>query len=316
MAEGSPFFGDLPESLALLEVDLPSTWSREELELPAPPLRNALGVSHKFFDRLDTAPPTGLKPLRFNGDTRCSQAADLLVAIAGDWDETLDLALRTRRALEFHGFTLVAANIGNKQGTDRDHTGFIDGTSNLQELTASELLSCTSIQPGDDDDSYVGSSYVLIRKYEEDLRMWSTLSTKVQEQLVGRRKADGTFLDGSMMWGLPSSQATPDRAHIRCANPRNYSPNEWKERVYRRSITYQELGSDGQLHAGLLFVAVARDPDEQVVRIHNTRLLPSAGRPDLFLSSGYVTPLRTSCYLIPTRSSPAYEETARHLGWR
>jgi deferrochelatase/peroxidase EfeB len=144
---------------------------------------------------------------------------------------------------------------------------------------------------------------MVFRKYEEDLEMWNDLPDSVQEFFVGRDKLTGRFLNGREMWTPSVWEKTSPCAHIRRANPREVPashPDHWKERIYRRGLKFIEQRRDGDLTYGLLFIALVRDPEMQFARIHNERMLPTVGSKDHFLSSGYIKPLHSSCYYLPT----------------
>lgn len=330
MQENCPLLGEKPEALLLLEFDLRGPSGKRTLSdvlgsplpsilgSPGAPLRWALGFSSRFFadhSRADLM-PHGLRPLQYNGDERyrpeLQESPGHLLAVAGGlWEEVLCATERLRAILSYRDCPIVAVNIGFRQGTDRDHTGFLDGTSNLQELGEKELCRCIFIQP-EDDPVFGGGTYIVVRKYEEDLRMWNTLSPGVQEQLIGRQKESGVFLDGGHSWTPKAWDHTPPTAHVRRAHPRDavLPPEEqWKDRIYRRSITYREGRGRGDISAGVLFIALVRDPHRQVVRIHNERLLPERGTRDHFLDSGYVSLKRSVCYILPSVKSGSLKES-------
>ncbi|MEW2739652.1 Dyp-type peroxidase [Providencia sp. PROV130] len=80
---------------------------------------------------------------------------------------------------EIHGFRWV---------DDRDLSGFIDGTENPQ---GEEIAEVTLIEDGEDK----GGSYVLVQRYEHDLRKWDRFSEHEQEKMIGRTKKDSIELD-------------------------------------------------------------------------------------------------------------------------
>jgi len=72
----------------------------------------------------------------------------------------------------------------------RDLLGFVDGTANPVGPSVPE-----SILVAEEDTSSVGGSYIVIQKYVHDLSTWNTLSTEVQESIIGRKKLDNIELD-------------------------------------------------------------------------------------------------------------------------
>lgn len=72
---------------------------------------------------------------------------------------------------EIHGFRWV---------DDRDLSGFIDGTENPQ---GEEIAEVTLIEDGEDK-----GSYVLVQRYEHDLRKWDRFSELRTRKMIGRTK--------------------------------------------------------------------------------------------------------------------------------
>lgn len=313
----NPFFGSRPESMCLLQLDFtgaqPSSILQSVaamvrlLERSHTGLRWQVGLGPTLFDRFSALPrPRALKLLRVNGDAAFglmpnSGQSDVIIAIGEEWRIIIDTARRLVNLLKDSDFRLRDVHIGYDALSDRDHSGFIDGTSNLQELTPEQFAACVFVQP-EDDQPFAGGSYLVFRKYEEDLEMWNDLPERVQERFVGRRKKSGSFLNGSFDWTPEARKTTLANAHILCANPRETPPehpDHWKGRVYRRGLKFTERGSEGLLRYGLLFLAVLRDPEVQFCRLHNERLLPDSGPKDSLLSSGYITPVCSACYYLP-----------------
>ncbi len=91
---------------------------------------------------------------------------------------------------ETHGFRWVE---------ERDLSGFIDGTENPQGEQRPEVA---VIGAGEEDE---GGSYVLVQRYEHNLRQWQRFTTEQQEQIIGRTKQDSEE--------LPPDQR-PDTSHV------------------------------------------------------------------------------------------------------
>ncbi|WP_344290172.1 Dyp-type peroxidase, partial [Microbacterium arabinogalactanolyticum] len=91
---------------------------------------------------------------------------------------------------ETHGFRWVE---------DRDLSGFIDGTENPQ---GDQRPAVATIAEGEED---AGGSYVLVQRYEHNLRQWQRFTTEQQEQIIGRTKHDSEE--------LPADQR-PDTSHV------------------------------------------------------------------------------------------------------
>lgn len=314
----SPFTGPRPEALALIEADFKRTGTAglrravEDLigalsESDARQVRWQVGVGPMLFERFPSLrrPPL-LKNLCLNGDDSYtfepgSGASDFLTAIGGGWDEVVGAARRLSESFDEFGLSLRAVNLGHEEATARDHSGFLDGTSNMQELTPGQFSASVLVQ-SQDDETFAGGSHLIFRKYEEDIEMWNDLPEFVQEHFIGRRKHSGRFLDDVEEWSPQAWDATAACAHVRCANPRELRADHidyWRERIYRRGIKFTERKPDGSIRYGLLFLALVRDPEAQFARIHNERLLPHDAPKDFLLSSGYIKPMRNGCYFLP-----------------
>lgn len=309
LASRSPLFGPSPSALVLLECNLASqiggsaSTTIEDISDSIASVqsinRATVAFGGSFFDRFRMPRPSRLTQLRFNfdpGDDRLDRSdRDLVFALETSHADLGD-ALRVIGLLE-KWIEDPLLHVGLRLSSNRDHLGFIDGTSNLQELTPAEFEQTVFVQDIDDP-QFAGGTYIVLRKYREEAYFWHELPPNVQEQFIGRKRETGAFLDGRQVFTEKAWQATPALAHIRCANPRVAEPGrfEWRERMFRRSIPYTTRSPSGDEERGLLFLALARDPCEQVERLHNVRMQPKSGRRDLLLSSGYAVPLRSTCY--------------------
>ena len=118
---------------------------------------------------------------------------------SGRHDLNLDLAMGLVRQLqplaamteEVHGF---------RYRNSQDLTGFIDGAENPQgkARAAAALI-------GREDRRFAGGSYVVVQRYIHDLKGWSKLSDREQEQIIGRTKQGNVEL---------SKSKKPRTAHI------------------------------------------------------------------------------------------------------
>jgi Dyp-type peroxidase family len=280
-------------------------------------LRKAL-ASHIFANAIEAWPafgqaffrgsagPKELAPLCFNGDD--GDVADLTHRVlggcflAGALADLIAEIRRLRAFLESIGFNDTSAEIGVRFDEGRGHGGFIDGVSNLQELTPEQFAACVFV--GAEDPHFTGGCYAVIRKYEENLELWTDLPDTVQEQILGRRKSDGQLLGGGRLWRRDGSEQVLGTAHAACVRPdRCLDRFCWRDRIYRRSVSYTEMLSTGTISQGLLFLALNRSPREQIQRIHNDYMLPPDGNADLLMSAGYLRPRRTVVVFLPARAT-------------
>lgn len=96
---------------------------------------------------------------------------------------------------EVHGF---------RYWDGRSILGFVDGTENPQ----GEDRDYFGII-GNEDEQYKGGSYLFVQKYIHNLNAWKSLSTKEQENVIGRSKADDIEM---------SDEEKPANSHSALAN--------------------------------------------------------------------------------------------------
>lgn len=114
---------------------------------------------------------------------------DNLFLVVDCWD-----AVR-RSVIDVFGLTVVSVQEGFNRGDGRDHTGFLDGTSNLQEKMIADPMWYRSkvylphpapAYPGEpdylrDDPRYDGGSYLVHRKYIEHLERFNAEDFEVRD---------------------------------------------------------------------------------------------------------------------------------------
>jgi putative iron-dependent peroxidase len=132
---------------------------------------------------------------------------------------------------EVHGFRYF---------DDRDLIGFVDGTENP---TGAESIAATIV--GDEDPAFAGGSYVVVQKYLHDLAKWHTLSTEIQEGIIGRTKLDDIELDDAQK---------PPYAHNVLTK---LVENGQEIKILRHNMPFGNVsGGD----AGTYFIGYARSP--------------------------------------------------------
>jgi porphyrinogen peroxidase len=161
---------------------------------------------------------------------------DLLIWLHGARpDINFDLAHALHAILEDHA-QLVLEVPGFNYHTNRDMTGFIDGTANPQGMEAPEVALVPSGQAG------AGGAYVMSIQFLHDLDAFQKLPVPEQEKIFGRRRDDSTELEGA---------AKPADAHIARAE---VSIDGEEQKIYRRSFPF-----GGVQRHGLYFIAFARE---------------------------------------------------------
>ena len=125
-----------------------------------------------------------------------SESDLLLVFEAKNRFLTVDFWDAVREALAALNVTVVSIQDAFTRGDGRDHTGFIDGSSNLKTKMETDPLYYRSkvylphpapAYPGEpeyarDCRQYDGGTYLVHRKYEENLALWKTDKFSVKDQ--------------------------------------------------------------------------------------------------------------------------------------
>ena len=130
--------------------------------------------------------------------------------------------------------SLVQVLEGFRYDTDRDLTGYEDGTENPVDEAAVDAAIVASAGPGLD-----GGSFVAIQQWQHELREFAALPQPEQDDIMGRRKSDNEELDDA-----------PISAHVKRTAQESFSPEAF---IVRRSMPWIEGDK-----AGLMFVAFGR----------------------------------------------------------
>ena len=158
------------------------------------------------------------------------------------------------------------ASTSSAQATPRNLQGFKDGTNNI---VAEDLpLMRDHVWVGDETDQpwMRDGSYVVARRIRMLIETWDRTSLGEQERVIGRIKASGAPLTGSIERDPADLDAigpdgapiiAPD-AHVRLAMPATPTG----ERILRRGYSYSDgiHPQTGLLDAGLFFIAYQKDP--------------------------------------------------------
>lgn len=222
-----------------------------------PSLTATVGIGPRLPARLGIPAPAGLRELPpFPGD-RLDPAlcgGDLLVQLCADdaraaATAATELTRTARGALRPRwrrtGF-LPPAPPGS---VPRNLLGFKDGTANP---TPEECERWVWAQDG--------GTFLVVRRIQLRVAEFACLTRPRQEEVIGRRRADGAPLDGGredddvdIFAKTPHGRyITPLGSHVRAASPRL----DAGARMLRRGYSYD----DGRDDRGLLFLAFMRDP--------------------------------------------------------
>lgn len=121
----------------------------------------------------------------------------------------------------------------------RDLTGFVDGTENPKGLHKLDVAIV-----GDDDPDFAGGSYIHVQRYRHKLDLWSRLSVKQQEDIIGRTKAD----DVEYASRDKAPFAHTKRTHLKDAEDKSMG-------ILRQSMPYGDMAEQG-----LMFISCAKSP--------------------------------------------------------
>ncbi|MFF2504402.1 iron uptake transporter deferrochelatase/peroxidase subunit [Streptomyces sp. NPDC058067] len=235
------------------------------------------GFGHSFFSRtgLEKQRPTALDPLpdffsdhldkaRSNGDLWVQIGADdALVAFNALRAVQRDAGEAARVRWQMNGFNRSPGATSHPM-TSRNLMGQIDGTDNPKP--SDHDFDQRIFVPASGDPSWMaGGSYAVVRRIRMLLDDWEKLTTKAQEDVIGRRKSDGAPLTGGTETTKPDLEKTgadgnlviPINAHARISRP----DQNGGAAMVRRPFSYHDgIGHDGVPDAGLLFVCWQADP--------------------------------------------------------
>ncbi|WP_399886582.1 iron uptake transporter deferrochelatase/peroxidase subunit [Streptomyces sp. BBFR51] len=238
------------------------------------------GFGHSFFGRtgLDKQRPVALDPLpdfssdhldkhRSNGDLWVQIGADdALVAFHALRAIQQDAGAAARVRWQMNGFNRSPGATAHPM-TARNLMGQIDGTRNPKPAEPDfDKRIFVPEQPGKGGQAWMANgSYVVVRRIRMLLDDWEQLSAKAQEDVIGRRKADGAPLSGGSETTDMDLEKTdgagklvvPINAHARITRP----DQNGGAAMVRRPFSYHDgFDADGVPDAGLLFICWQADP--------------------------------------------------------
>ncbi|AYN40494.1 deferrochelatase/peroxidase EfeB [Streptomyces dangxiongensis] len=235
------------------------------------------GFGRGFFARtgLEKQRPGALDPLPdFSSDhlDRARSDGDLWVQIGANDALVAFHALRAiqkdagsaaRVRWQMNGFNRTPGATAHPM-TARNLMGQLDGTRNPKP--ADTDFEKRIFVPASGEPTWMANgSYAVVRRIRMLLDDWEKLSLTAQQQVIGRRKADGAPLSGgdeTTPMDLEKTDAdgeyvVPLTAHARITRP----DKNGGAAMLRRPFSYHDgIGPDGTPDAGLLFVCWQADP--------------------------------------------------------
>ncbi|MFC8778487.1 iron uptake transporter deferrochelatase/peroxidase subunit [Streptomyces nigra] len=239
----------------------------------------AFGFGHSFFARtgLEKQRPVALDPLpefssdrldkaRSNGDLWVQIGADdALVAFHALRAIQKDAGRAAKVRWQMNGFNRSPGATAHPM-TARNLMGQVDGTRNPKPTDADFDRRIFVPESGAQDPAWMANgSYAVVRRIRMLLDDWEQLSVTAQEQVIGRRKADGAPLTGGTETTEMDLEKTdragnlvvPLDAHARITRP----DQNGGAAILRRPFSYHDgIGPDGVPDAGLLFICWQADP--------------------------------------------------------
>ncbi|MCX4763365.1 iron uptake transporter deferrochelatase/peroxidase subunit [Streptomyces sp. NBC_01275] len=237
------------------------------------------GFGNSFFARtgLEKQRPVALDPLpdfssdhldkaRSNGDLWVQIGAnDALVAFHALRAIQKDAGSAAKVRWQMNGFNRTPGATAHPM-TARNLMGQLDGTRNPKQADSDFDQRIFVPAAGTKDPAWMANgSYAVVRRIRMLLDDWEKLSLKAQEQVVGRRKADGAPLSGgteTTAMDLEKTDANGDlvvplNAHARITRP----DQNGGAAMLRRPFSYHDgIDAEGVPDAGLLFVCWQADP--------------------------------------------------------
>ncbi|MFJ4920572.1 iron uptake transporter deferrochelatase/peroxidase subunit [Streptomyces sp. NPDC088725] len=244
------------------------------------------GFGRTFFDRTGLADrrPAALDPLpafssdhldasRSNGDLWIQIGADdALVAFHALRTLQKDAGAAARVRWQMNGFNRTPGATPHPM-TGRNLMGQVDGTGNpkpsapnFERTIFVPASPAGGVSPADDSLAWMaGGSYAVVRRIRMLLDDWEQLSVPRQEQVIGRRKADGAPLTGGTeTTALDLDRTGPDGRPVIAANAhaRISAPDaNGGAAMLRRPFSFHDgIRPDGTPDAGLLFICWQADP--------------------------------------------------------
>lgn len=150
-----------------------------------------------------------------------------------------DLIHETHRFQDVLGeaFDLTSVIDAFTHQKNRDLTGYEDGTENPE---GDDAVNAAILQGAGD--GLDGSSFIAIQQWVHDFETFNAMSTRDQDDAVGRRRSDNVEFKGS-----------PPSAHTKRTGQESFDPEAF---VWRRSMPWAD-----EAESGLVFVAFGKSFD-------------------------------------------------------
>lgn len=165
--------------------------------------------------------------------------------------------------------------------SDRDLTGFIDGTENPPALVAPSVVAVPDGEPG------AGSTVVLFQLWRHDSDRWEGETVEAQEEAMGRTKADSTELEDK-----------PAESHVARTDQDRFG------KIFRRNVAYGDIADHGTV-----FVGFCSDQSRLTEMLRNMAGATDGIRCAL---TRYLTPFTGGYYVVPSVEALAAHVAPAH----
>lgn len=261
-----------------------------------------VAMGRRYFARLPVQPAELVDPPAVTEGEYLD--ADLLLYVMFREESRLAEFITNLAGIGHGLITSVITQRGFQRADGRELGGFRDGLRNAKHDREDIVFVNRDRQP-DEPPAAEGGSYVATMRIPQDLTSWAALTETDQEQIVGRRKADGSRLDqptGSPVDTEPViTSGCPLNSHVAKSGPRG----ELRDRtqIFRRGIPFTELTANGTVDAGLLFVSFQASLEQFTTVLDEWMRnpdFPATGTgPDALLARGLITITHTGFYFVP-----------------
>lgn len=204
------------------------------------------------------------------------------------------------------GLARTTVERGFQREDGRELSGFKDGIRNVSHNDRFRVAFVNRDLAPDEPHWTEDGTYMAYLKVRQDLDRFNALPVGEQEQIIGRRKSDGSRVDlpegtdpraeGEFTGPMP----TPN-SHVRKTGPRGALHD--RTLIFRRGVPYLNLREDGGLDGGLQFVSFQSSLDAFEVMLNKWTFnpnFPAAGSGmDRLFAEGYATVEKAGFYFVP-----------------
>lgn len=261
-----------------------------------------VAMGRRFFVRLPVQPAELVDPPPVAEGEYVD--ADVLVYVMFREESRLAEFVTSLAAIGNGLITSVVSHRGYQRADGRELGGFHDGLRNAKHDRAGIVFVDRDRQPDEPPAAHSGS-YVVTMRIPQNLTAWAAIAETEQEQIVGRRKADGSRLDQPV--GTPVdtepviTSGCPLNSHVAKSGPRGELHD--RTQIFRRGVPYTELTSAGTIDAGLLFVSFQASLEQFTTVLDEWMRnpdFPTTGTgPDALIARGLISITHTGFYFVP-----------------